>query len=377
MKILLVGNYLPDKQESMIRFANFLNVELGKRNIDVQLWIPNERFGALTAHPFFKKWLAYIDKYILAIASLRRAARKAELVHITDHANAVYGPLLGNQKWMITCHDLLAIRICKGEFPAMKTGTSGRMLQKWIQNSIAKAPHTVCVSEATLKDLHRLNPENKSVSIIKNGLNHPYSRLNSETLRERLKTIFNRLGHNPPLSYLLHIGGNQWYKNRIGVIKLFNELKRLPSSKELILVLAGKNPTPELIQEVSFLGLEKSIIWLENLTNEELEALYNGSKSFLFPSLAEGFGWPIAEALSCGCPVITSNRPPMTEVGGSVCCYINPEDLKDAARIVNNYLNSERIDSEEAILNRIQHTAQFHPSLMIDSYVSCYRSLLS
>ena len=377
MKILLIGNYLSDKQESMVRFANLLKVELAKRNIDVQLWTPKERLAALTKNSFLKKWLAYVDKYLLAIISLRRAAHKADLVHITDHANAVYGPLLGTQKWMITCHDLLAIRICKGEFPTEKTGTTGQVLQRWIQSSIAKAPHTVCVSEATLKDLQRLNPENKSVSIIKNGLNHPYSRLDSETLRERLKTIFNRLGHSPPLSYLFHIGGNQWYKNRIGVINLFYELKRLPSSKEFVLVLAGKNPTPELLQKVSSLGLDGSIIWLENLTNKELEALYNGSKSLLFPSLAEGFGWPIAEALSCGCPVVTSNRPPMTEVGGSVCCYINPGQVIESALIMSDYLNSEGINSEGSIQLRIEHAAQFQPSLMIDGYELCYRILLA
>ena len=71
---------------------------------------------------------------------------------------------------------------------------------------------------------------------------------------------------------------------------------------------------------------------LVSVQNEDLRALYSTATALLFPSFQEGFGWPIIEAQACGCPVITSNRTPMTEVGENAAIYINPDSPEEAAR---------------------------------------------
>jgi glycosyltransferase involved in cell wall biosynthesis len=75
----------------------------------------------------------------------------------------------------------------------------------------------------------------------------------------------------------------------------------------------------------------RDVIELIDPSNEELQALYSCANLMLFPSLQEGFGWPIIEAQACGCPVVTSNRMPMTEIGGDAATYIDPDNIQEAA----------------------------------------------
>jgi glycosyltransferase involved in cell wall biosynthesis len=136
--------------------------------------------------------------------------------------------------------------------------------------------------------------------------------------------------------YLLHIGGDQWYKNRIGVARIFAGLaSRQPDS---VLVFAGK-PLPDDIRSfISEQNLGNRVVHIPSPTEEDLRALYNAAYALLFPSLYEGFGWPILEAQVCGCPVITSDRPPMTEVGGDAALYVDPNDLSATVeRIIEHW----------------------------------------
>jgi glycosyltransferase involved in cell wall biosynthesis len=88
----------------------------------------------------------------------------------------------------------------------------------------------------------------------------------------------------------------------------------------------------------------------------------------IFPSFQEGFGWPIIEAQACGCPVATSNRPPMNEVGGNAAIYIDPDNPESAAAAVQRALS--RIDGIREL--SLANAARFKCSTMIDSYLSLY-----
>jgi glycosyltransferase involved in cell wall biosynthesis len=106
---------------------------------------------------------------------------------------------------------------------------------------------------------------------------------------------------------------------------------------------------------------------------EILEALYNGATALLFPSTFEGFGWPIAEANACGCPVICTAREPMTEVAGSAGFTHGVEDeagfAADLLRLTNP---AER---ERLSTRAIENAERFSAPAMIAKYVELYRSL--
>ena len=105
--------------------------------------------------------------------------------------------------------------------------------------------------------------------------------------------------------------------------------------------MAGKPPTADMQRLVKEEGLAGRIIFLTRVSNEQLCALYSRAEALLFPSLRERFGWPIVEAQACGCPVVTSDRPPMNCLGGSATLLANPEDPADFAERLQRLLSEE------------------------------------
>ncbi len=370
MKILLIGNYAADRQESMLRFANMLEKGLKERGHEVRSVQPPVVFGRRVAdNSPLKKWLGHIDKLVLFPRRLRQLAAWADIVHICDHSNAIYSTVIGNRPFVVTCHDLLGVRGALGEFPEHHTGWSGRIYQRAVLRGLHKSPVIVCVSNATLNDTVKLvGKERNKLSVIYNGLNYPYSPMDRSMAIQHLAKI----GLSQDQDFLLHVGGNQWYKNRLGVLHIFRHLLSHPEASHLHLVLAGKPWTGEMKDYIRTGGIEGRITELTDVSNEDLRALYSATKGLLFPSLREGFGWPIIEAQACGCPVFTSNRAPMNEIGGSCAVYIDPEEPSQAAERIAEALRSSGGGGAEAIHN----AGRFAPEQMIDGYIAVYRDTL-
>jgi glycosyltransferase involved in cell wall biosynthesis len=110
--------------------------------------------------------------------------------------------------------------------------------------------------------------------------------------------------------------------------------------------------------------LGASVIEVVHPSNEDLRSLYSGAAALLFPSLHEGFGWPLIEAQSCGCPVITSNRPPMMEVAANAALYIDPENESEAAALVVANLDYLHLHREAGFRN----VERFAPKQIIPAY---------
>lgn len=366
MKVLLLANYLNDRQESMQRFAALMGCGLMKAGHEVRILRPPAYVGKLhSSAEGFGKWLGYVDKFGLFPPLLKSAVKWADVVHICDHSNSFYTKHIGSVPHIVTCHDLLAIRSALGEIPQKQTTWTGRQLQRLIVKGLTEAQHIVCVSEATRRDLLRVVdiPENR-VSRTYNSLNYPYSRMEAHEAAFRIR----ELGIDPNQSFLLHVGGNQWYKNRVGVFRIFAILTQLMPGRSLKLVMVGKPWTSEMRRFILEHGLNDATLEVAGVAEEDLRALYSTASMMIFPSFQEGFGWPIIEAQACGCPVATSNRPPMNEVGGNAAIYIDPDNPESAAAAVQRALS--RIDGIREL--SLANAARFKCSTMIDSYLSLY-----
>jgi len=366
MKILLISNYLPDQQQSMLRYAAMLQRECNRRGWQAEIIHPLAIVGGFSwLRGSLKKWLGYVDKYLFAPGYLWSHARHADLVHICDHSNAMYLRCAGTRPALITCHDLLAVFTARGAYPQMKTGATGRILQRWIAASISQAKFIICVSTKTQQDLKRLDPEMDAYTeVIYHSLNWPYAPAPPEAIAEARKNS----ALNPNGEYLLHVGGNQWYKNRLGTMQIFAALQRYPRFQNVKLIMAGKPWTSEMRQYSESQGLTEKIIERNSVANEELQALYSGSMALVFPSVEEGFGWPLLEAQACGCPVITSARAPMTEVAGDGALFIDPADPEAAARTIADYA-----DKLPALrVAGTSNLARFDADIMMNRYISFY-----
>lgn len=362
-KIILIGNYKPDKQFSMQIFEVLMAEGYVKSKLDVSIIRSNEILGKVSFNkPSLIKWLGYVDKFILFPMQILVLRLKNRILfdhvhyHICDHSNSFYLHFLPKNKTIITCHDVLAIRAGLGFTDTYcYASTSGKVLQKIILNALSKAKKLVAVSEFTLNQLHTIDAKpnlTKNWICIHNALSEKFKTLPEKHIQEVLK----KFQLQKDSAIILHVGSDLERKNRKLLVHLIHTIQ---NDWNGLLVLAGEPLNDELLEIIKKLNVSDRILQIHNPTDAEIIALYSMCQAMIFPSYSEGFGWPIIEAQACGAPVITSNKAPMMdEVGGKAALYADPDDVmsfvnqfqklndaefrKEIIRL--GYLNTKRFD---------------------------------
>ncbi|TFE66577.1 glycosyltransferase family 4 protein [Methylacidiphilum caldifontis] len=372
MKILLVGNHPGDRIESMEKFAALLAREIARQGHETRIVAPTVLFRKRKPVPFpGSKWLYYFDKYILFPFRLRKEIQWADIVHIGDQGLGILIHFIHDKPHLITCHDLLCIRSLYGENVYCRISATGKIYQRLILSGLRKAGAIVAVSKYTLNDVRHFltNVPAKRVRVIHNGLNHPYHPIPKEEIQKRLRYV---LGLQTDLKYILHVGTSLERKNRATILRTFHKISSTFSGQ---LVFAGEKLTKALVDLAVRLGIKDRIVEVVHPENEILEALYNGSFVFFFPSFSEGFGWPVIEAQACGIPVLCSDIPPLREIGGKGAIFCPPEDDNAFAIAIKDLLSSKErwMSLSKAAL---ENARQFSSEAMASSYLKFYLEIL-
>jgi glycosyltransferase involved in cell wall biosynthesis len=367
MKVLLVANYKPDRQKSMARYAELLHTELRKRGCKAEIIYPMPFVSKLVSgeSPLFR-WLAYVDKFILFPPLLWLRARRADVVHVCDHSNSFYLRWTGKTPNVITAHDALAIRSALGDFPQNPTRWSGVRFQHWILRGLRHAGRIACVSQKTRQDFEVLLPDGPIMTLISNPLGGDFRPARAGDVA----AIRAACGLESEDEYLLHVGKDSWYKNRAGLLRILGELRKYPRFSGVKLVVAGGRLGGNLRKIARDLG---GVVECVSPSDEQLRALYTGALALLFPSLEEGFGWPILEAQACGCPVITSARSPMKDVAGEAAILIDPEDPAGAAAVIESQIHEAEALRQAGLANARMYSLDN----AMDHYFEIYRELVS
>jgi glycosyltransferase involved in cell wall biosynthesis len=371
--ILLIGNYPLDQQQSMQRFANMMLQGLNAVGIPAEMIAPRPILGKFRgAGRFVAKWLGYIDKFILFPPRLKKkvATGSAALVHICDHSNAIYTRWTEGRPVVITCHDLLAVRGALGEATDCPASFAGKFLQRWIVRGLRRANAIACVSQATLRDVQRLVVRNEAsprLEVVTLGLNYPYQKLPRSEAAARLA----KMGHvDLSRPFILHVGSDERRKNREGVLRIFARTKDEWNGQ---LVFAGDPLEPALRSLGKHLDLAGRVVEVLSPESKMLEALYNCAAALVYPSRFEGFGWPVAEAQACGCPVVCSNAGPLPEVvGESAMMHSVDNEHAFAADILRLNDAAER---ELWSAKSLRNAERFSTPGMIERYIDIYRTL--
>ena len=286
MHVLLIGNYAPDRQQSMLRYAEMMRDGLLEAGHHVTLAVPRPVLNS-SGKPASGvwKWVGYLDKFVLGALDFAHVAKRADIVHVCDHSNAFYVPDSPRKPYVVTCHDLLAVRAALGENTDVPTSFTGRYLQQLILSGLKRATAIACVSGATLRDAKQLlgNYAGKLV-VAPNSLNYPYQRLDVDVVRRRLAAV-SALSDGG--EYVLAVGSNLRRKNREAAI---HAIARIATSWPGRIVFAGELLSPEFRSLARQLGVMDRVVEIAGPSNELLEALYNGALALLFPSRFEGFG---------------------------------------------------------------------------------------
>lgn len=367
-KIVLIGNYPLDYQESMERFAQML-VKGFQEEYTVEIFRPKVLF----AKPFknslsgLGKWFGYVDKWLLFPLLLKLKVKKEKkhtYYHVCDHSNAYYMRSLPATWSSITCHDVLAIRGALGYKDAYCPASRfGVFLQKWILHHLTKCDKIACVSKFTLDQLVDLHGKQKKPgwTVIHNGFNAPFKQLSKEVKIQRL-----RLGNVDDLlsyDYILHLGSNLERKNKVLLLQL---IEYLPDWNGKV-CFAGKALNSELKKSIQQLGLSDRVVEVIKPEFALLEALINQAKVFVFPSFSEGFGWPLTEAQACGTPVVASSLAPMPEVGGKGALYADPSQPEEFAQQIDRILKDKTLAKTLKIAG-FDNIKRFETTLMIQRY---------
>jgi glycosyltransferase involved in cell wall biosynthesis len=330
MHLILIGNFLSDKQESMNRFAQILHTGFREAGHTAEIWQPKAYFSARSRSTIsgIGKWLAYIDKWIVFPIQLRwrlqNKALKSPSVHfhICDHSNAPYLNYLPADRTVITCHDVLAIRGALGYADAYCPASgAGKILQRWILSHLRKAKRLGADSDNTLRHLYELvaaqAPVDKIWEVIHVSFNADFRPMEWAERAPLLQSV----GIDVNESFLLCVGSALPRKNRKLLLDMAAELGTQWTGR---ICYAGQAIEPELMQHARSLGLQERVISVTNPSHVTLVALYSSCSALVFPSFSEGFGWPVIEAQACGAPVIASNIEPMPEVSGGAALHADP-----------------------------------------------------
>lgn len=250
---------------------------------------------------------------------------KNEIIHCTNQNLAI--PLLWKKrKSIVTVHDL--IPIARKEY----NSAIHKFLFFLIKKALSKATHIIADSNYTKKDIVRFigYPEEK-ITVIPLGID-PNEFFDKKIKREK--------------NTILYVGSEHKRKNIELIIKAIALLaKEIPDIQLVKVGEAQDNKNRKKLQLLAKnIGVENRIIWkdyIDNLADE-----YNKAAVFVFPSLYEGFGFPVLEAMASGCPVICSNRTSLPELAGDAAVYINGEDEKELADAIKKVLRSQQLQEK-------------------------------
>ena len=378
MRIILIGNYPPDKQESMERFAQMLAAGFSKEGHPAAIWRPIVFFGkwSKSTTTGSGKWLGYIDKWILFPIILRLRLLKKKFradnihFHVCDHSNSFYLQQLPASKTVITCHDVLAIRGALGYDDAyVGASMAGKILQNWILGNLTSARKLAAVSTMTYEQLNALDKHPahhpKNWKVIHNAFNADFRPMP----KEETAILLERAGIGSVKPFLLHVGSGLPRKNRKLVIDM---LLALGNQWNGNICFAGEELEEDLMRYARSLGLKDRVISVIHPDHVTLVALYSASAAFVFPSLSEGFGWPVIEAQACGVPVIASSFNPLPEVSGGAALHADP--IKPA-EFANAFLSLQnKITRNELIRKGFENSQRFDTSRMTLAYLDLHLS---
>ena len=376
MQVILIGNYPPDKQESMERFAQMLSKGFNRAGVDTEIWRPVAVFGSvINTTQGIGKWIGYIDKWILFPMILLWRLRRQRLrksfarYHVCDHSNAPYLKYLPKDRTVITCHDALAIRGAFGFSDAYcPASPAGVILQKWILRRLQQAGTLIVTSLLTYDHLMQLSSDRKispdNWHIIPLAFNADFKKIEE---KERDKLI-SQAGLQPGLPFLLHVGSALPRKNRKMLIDMVTIMGNNWDGK---ICFAGEAVESDLLAYAESKGLRERIVSVVKPGHEILVALYNACEAFIFPSFSEGFGWPVIEAQACGALVIASDLPPMPEVSGGAALHANPNKAEEFANAFNMLRNDQSLRAE-LVRKGFENVKRFNLDKMTNAYLSLH-----
>jgi glycosyltransferase involved in cell wall biosynthesis len=243
---------------------------------------------------------------------------------------------------VLTVYDLIPVL-----FP-QHVSIQASLLFRWAMALALRASgHVIAISEAALKDyqqLYRVAPEKvAAIPLAADPVFCPRPPAEVASVRRK---------HGLPESYVLYLGSNKPHKNLVRLVDAWAQIQ--PQPVPLVIAGAWDSRYPRVRQRVRELGLDDVVLWQGSVAEPDLPALYAGATLFVFPSLYEGFGLPVLEAMACGTPVAAADSSSIPEVGGDAALYFDPIDIDEMAETIRSLLYDDELQERFRALGLAQ-----------------------
>jgi glycosyltransferase involved in cell wall biosynthesis len=299
--------------------------------------------------------------------------QQADIFHIIDNCNAhvAYWLKQRGQSVVVTCHDLVQFvypEILKGQarFPAFSMAA-----WKYSMQGMTEADRIIAVSSNTAQDITQmLGIAPERITVIPNGVESYFRVLPSD----RVQAIRQQQGLSNEAFCLLNVGSNHQRKNVFTVLKVLKELK--DKGLPVYLWKIGDDFTGEQKEFIEEQDLGNCIAFLGKADKEKLVEYYNAADALIAPSLYEGFGLTILEAMACGTPVVTSNVSSLPEVAGDATILTDPLDVQAIVAAVS-HLYGDEIHRQEMIEKGLHRIQQFTWMNATEKVATIYEKIVS
>lgn len=322
-----------------------------------------EEFRGRCEEHFLSAKSSVIRSLTLVPAALRRL--RVDVFHGMDHVGI---PLVGRSgKYVVTVHDVIPLIL-----PETFTPRHRLVVRLALARVRRKADLVVVPSHAVKRDVvRRVGLPEDRVVVTHEGCEPRFRPVRSEGA---LRDVAARYGLPP--RYVLAVGTLEPRKNLTTLLEAFARLRRNGAvDADLRLVLAGARGWLDepIFATVRSLGLENAVRFTGFVDDDDLPAVYSGAALFVFPSLHEGFGLPLLEAMACGVPVVTSNVSSMPEVAGAAATLVDPRDGEGLAAAIARSLRDAALRDrlrEAGIARARQFSWEATARRTLDAYAS-------
>jgi glycosyltransferase involved in cell wall biosynthesis len=273
--------------------------------------------------------LPWKNSYLRVPLALPKAIRHDKLD--VFHAQYVLPPFT-RCKTLVTIADL-AFEHYPESFPAVQ-----RARCKWMIPSAArKADHILTVSEFSKRDIserYKISPD--KITVTYHGTDERFAPVDPSRAREDLARKYQVSG-----PFLLYVGRIQARKNLIRLVEAFATLKKRGAPHQLVIVGKSDFQAKQLVAKIAELGLRNDVVFPGYVPNNDLPVFYSAAEAFVFPSLFEGFGLPVIEAMACGAAVVTSYGSSLDEVAGDAASLADPHSTESIVSAIDRVLRDD------------------------------------
>lgn len=258
---------------------------------------------------------------------LENLRRKIDLLH----SMAFVTPLLNRIPAIITVYDLSFMH-----YPERFPRAQRLYLQTQTRRSVQRAQRIVTISKAGRDDVHHFfGIPLERIEVIYPGVDKRFDPVSAERLTDFKARV------NPPERFILHVGTLQPRKNIPTLIDAFSQL---PDQSIHLVLVGGKGWLyDDIFARVAELGMSNRVHFTGYVADDALPLWYQSAAMLVFPSVYEGFGLPVVEAMRGGTPVIAANTSSIPEVAGNAALMFNPHDSAELAHCMQSVLNDQAL----------------------------------